>query len=148
MSELSRRTLVTSAAALPVLAVPAVAASTEPDPIFAAIERHRSAWVEWTATVGVWADMSHKDPRHHEAQFTMDEKGRVRDEACNDLLTTYPTTVAGVVAFLRYYEQSATLDGGTYWPQHIDHDAYERDEAFGAALARHAAAALERIVRP
>jgi hypothetical protein len=39
MSNLSRRSLVTSAAALPVLAVPAVAlASVEPDPIYAAIE--------------------------------------------------------------------------------------------------------------
>ena len=41
MSHLSRRSLVASAVALPVLAVPvvAVAVSAEPDPIFAAIER-------------------------------------------------------------------------------------------------------------
>src|ERR1700755_1309198 len=40
---LSRRSLVTSAAALPALAVPAVAvaAVAEPDPIFAAIEKYR-----------------------------------------------------------------------------------------------------------
>ena len=44
MSILSRRSLVTSAAALPALAVPAVAAaaSSEPDPIFAAIEKERA----------------------------------------------------------------------------------------------------------
>jgi hypothetical protein len=42
MSNLSRRSLVASAAALPALAVPAVAiASIEPDPIFAAIEKER-----------------------------------------------------------------------------------------------------------
>lgn len=44
MSHLSRRSLVTSAAALPALAVPAVVmASIEPDPIFAAIEAYREA---------------------------------------------------------------------------------------------------------
>ena len=47
MSNLSRRSLVASAASLPALAVPAVAvavaASAEPDPIYAAIEEHRNA---------------------------------------------------------------------------------------------------------
>ena len=45
MSNLSRRSLVTRAAALPALAVPAVAiaASAEPDPIFAAIDRWNDA---------------------------------------------------------------------------------------------------------
>ncbi|HWX14646.1 MAG TPA: hypothetical protein VNY06_07325 [Methylocella sp.] len=43
MSALSRRTIVTSAAALPALAVPAVAACAEPDPIYAAIEKYRIA---------------------------------------------------------------------------------------------------------
>ena len=41
MSNLSRRSLVTSAAALPALAVPAVAsAAIEPDPTFAVIAAH------------------------------------------------------------------------------------------------------------
>jgi hypothetical protein len=40
---LSRRSLVAGVAALPALVVQAVAASAEPDPIFAAIERHRKA---------------------------------------------------------------------------------------------------------
>jgi hypothetical protein len=45
MSDLSRRSLVTSAAALPALAVPAVAvaAAAEPDPIFAALKRFELA---------------------------------------------------------------------------------------------------------
>ena len=45
MSALSRRSLVTSAAALPALAVPAVAVavSNEPDPIYAAIEKYQHA---------------------------------------------------------------------------------------------------------
>jgi hypothetical protein len=50
MSNLSRRSLVTTAAALPALAVPAVAvaATAEPDPIFAAIEKHRQAYAVWS----------------------------------------------------------------------------------------------------
>ena len=45
MSNLSRRSLVTNAAALPALAVPAAAlASTEPDPIFAVIEAHKRVY--------------------------------------------------------------------------------------------------------
>jgi hypothetical protein len=44
MSNLSRRSLVASAVALPALAVPAVAiASVEPDPIFAALKAHDAA---------------------------------------------------------------------------------------------------------
>jgi hypothetical protein len=45
MSKLSRRSLVTSAAALPALAVPAVviAATADPDPIYAAIEGFKKA---------------------------------------------------------------------------------------------------------
>jgi hypothetical protein len=48
MSALSRRSIVASAAALPALAVPAVAlAAAEPDPIYAAIEAHRVAYAAW-----------------------------------------------------------------------------------------------------
>ena len=49
MSNLSRRLLVASAAALPALAVPAVAveAPTEPDPIYAAIETHGVVSATW-----------------------------------------------------------------------------------------------------
>jgi hypothetical protein len=43
MSNLSRRSLVASAAALPALALPVVAVAAEPDPIFAAIERWEKA---------------------------------------------------------------------------------------------------------
>jgi hypothetical protein len=48
MSALSRRSLVASTAALPALAVPAaVSAAIEPDPIYAAIEAHRIAYIAW-----------------------------------------------------------------------------------------------------
>ena len=66
MSNLSRRSLVTSAAALPALALPAVAvaAITDPvqlsqigearrDPIFAAIEAHSAARQAWSDAVSI-----------------------------------------------------------------------------------------------
>jgi hypothetical protein len=43
MSKTTRRSLLAGAVTLPVLAVPAVAGSLTPDPIFAAIEAHRLA---------------------------------------------------------------------------------------------------------
>jgi hypothetical protein len=49
-STTSRRALLTAAAALPVLTVPALA-SAEPDPIFAAIEVHRQAQAEFQSRV-------------------------------------------------------------------------------------------------
>ena len=54
MSNLSRRSLVTGAAALPVLTVPAVAVaiSAEPDPIFAAIGRWKEALAVENASFG------------------------------------------------------------------------------------------------
>jgi hypothetical protein len=60
MSNLSRRSLVTSAAALPALAVPAVAvaAFAEPDPIFAAIERWKEACAVETVAFDAESDAS------------------------------------------------------------------------------------------
>jgi hypothetical protein len=138
MSKLSRRTLVASAAALPTLTVPAVvAASAEPDPIFAAIESHRSAWVDWSAIVeheyglGLYYD----DPRYAASQAVMEAKQAIKCDRCFNLVEIYPTTIGGVVALLQYYAETFELDGKTYWP-----------DDFGMPLARHAAAALERIV--
>lgn len=139
MSTLSRRALVSSAAALPALTVPAVvAASTEPDPIFAAIERHRQSIAPWLAAVEYEFGIDRNDPRHAEAERMTAEKQGNLLETCADLIRIYPTTIAGVVALLRYFAQSAA-DDRVYWPgRHTD---YELD------LARHAAAALERIAR-
>jgi hypothetical protein len=75
MSALSRRSLVTSAAALPALAVPAVAvaACAEPDPIYAAIEACLEA--ERRAYAEAW-------PRFEKAQRRFSEKyGREEPDA-------------------------------------------------------------------
>jgi hypothetical protein len=94
MSDLSRRSLVTSAAALPALAVPAVAVaaanmptwrapmlseqSAEPDPILAAIESYKF-WDKASVELG-------------------DEETPARWRLCE----TPPTTLAGPVALLNF----------------------------------------------
>jgi hypothetical protein len=137
MSKLSRRSLVTSAAALPALTVPAVvAASAEPDPIFAAIESHRSAWVDWSAIVEHEYGLGFDDPRYAASQTVMEAKQAIKCDRCFNLVEIYPTTIGGVVALLQYYAETFELDDKTYWP-----------DDFGMPLARHAALALERITR-
>jgi len=49
MSNLSRRTLVTSAAALPALAVPALASAAPDDLIYAAIKKSRNSFAAFIA---------------------------------------------------------------------------------------------------
>jgi hypothetical protein len=88
--------LLASASAIPLTAVPALPAlATEPDPIFAAIERHgyvRDAYI-------VAMRELHDDPdRQEEYEEHIDNY----DDACLSLVTTRPTTLAGVVAVLTY----------------------------------------------
>jgi hypothetical protein len=112
MSNLSRRALVTSAAALPTLALPviAVSAAQSPDPIFAAIEACRKAFAELGAAieeVSLYTD-SHGFKRCPEKE----ELERREDTACDfsasvtrDLASTVPTTLAGAVAMLCFAEE-------------------------------------------
>jgi hypothetical protein len=103
----TRRAIMAGAAALPVLAAPATAVSkTEVavDPIFAAIETHRAAFVAsmgpckiWNETVGGTAEYD----AIMEAARTADD---VACEAANILTELAPTTFAGVSALLDYVE--------------------------------------------
>jgi hypothetical protein len=93
------------------------------DPIFAAIEAHRRAEVEFSGAVerlsdlenelpkerrrseinmGVLAIVSEDDPRWIELQMTVMATWKITDGAATELLNTRPTTLAGVVAVLRY----------------------------------------------
>jgi hypothetical protein len=100
MSKISRRSIVSSAAALPALTVPAVAA-TEPDEIYAMIEAHRRAYDVYIETM-LAADLPDEIPEAKELQ----EKAAA---ACSrerrllwDLVTTQPDTFKGVTAVLSY----------------------------------------------
>jgi hypothetical protein len=91
MPNLSRRHLVTTAAALPALALPAAAATLghEPDPIFAVIEEHRRLWDAWVVPLGALdeAEIKVDDPYphplvawRHYSHIANSELERARDE--------------------------------------------------------------------
>lgn len=113
MSDLSRRSLVASAAALPALAVPVVAvASVEPDPVYAAIEKSRIVEArflarseyedEYRAKPGVRLapdpDEDGEYGRTSEMVAAVDASIASRQELAN----TVPTTLPGLVAHLDY----------------------------------------------
>jgi hypothetical protein len=113
------------------------------DLIFDAIERHRRAHAIWSAAVHREFKLEGKDGANFiESQLVTEEKAIERHNACVDLVTIYPTTIAGVIALLRYYAEHAALDGDTCWPEYLDD---EGEHEHGEALVRHAVAALERI---
>ena len=83
-SPLSRRTVVASAAALPALAVPAVARATEPDPIFPAIAQWKKALAFSNGKFdGEIAEEAALDKEH---------------EAMKAVLRVVPTTLQGIRA--------------------------------------------------
>jgi hypothetical protein len=102
MSNLSRRSLVASAASLPALAVPAVAvaASAEPDPVYTLIEAHRRAYQTWSDAVDVQFGLRRDDPRLPAAEAETERLGVVKEGRFYDLSAASPTTVAGVAALL------------------------------------------------
>jgi hypothetical protein len=86
---ISRRTMM--AAALATLVAPGVAlASPEPDPIFAAIERHRQAWETLNS-----APHDDDQMRLHVAVL----------EAESEVVNVRPTTTAGAVALRAYHRE-------------------------------------------
>jgi hypothetical protein len=96
----SRRSVIVGTAALPALAMPAIASSAS-DPIFAAIERHRQIEAAYVAACN--------EPIGDEATEQATE-ARVNghchgsSNALGELVAMTPTTVAGCAAVLRYLE--------------------------------------------
>jgi hypothetical protein len=120
MSNLSRRTLVASAAALPALTVPAFA-STATDPIFAAIEAHRRTTDRWMVHVRRdWELQDQKiefdDPRRVAIEQKMTVAADVEHEASVKLVDVEPTSLAGVIALLSYFAENEVKDGGSGSP--------------------------------
>jgi len=114
-----RRALVLAAGGL--TAAPALAKASagtfEPDPIYAAIERHRVA-----------------DARHAAACEEIDEDQATADEAgdhCHAALwalaMTVPSTAAGLAAMMAYERE--------YERKHEDYDLFSRDDCLGDAVA-------------
>jgi hypothetical protein len=157
MSALSRRSLVTSAAALPALAVPAVAvaACAEPDPIYAAIAAHQRFAAEWYACVSRECDLPkdeflNKTPRYVEAQQATETANDRMDDAACALSGIEPTSVAGVMALLSYYAEIESKGEESIFPTSlVDADDPAVSESWGATygyfIARNAARALGKL---
>jgi hypothetical protein len=124
MSKLSRRSLVTTAAALPALAVPAVAEEevSAPDPIFALIEQHQQASTAWVVDLKAGIN----DPSFCDTSNRLIET----------IIATKPTTVAGCAAVLRYIDKEGEAYG-------LKFNDSVTDKCFMATVA----SALEKILR-
>jgi hypothetical protein len=99
----SRRAVLTGIATAPALAgstltlAGATALSLRPDPIFAAIERHRATWAELNTRCSALSDAGTP-----EAEAELDRIMDADGEAAGELAGTEPMTLAGAIALLRY----------------------------------------------
>jgi hypothetical protein len=113
MSNHSRRAVLAGIAAAPALVAPALALTgAGPDPIFAAIKRHKASY----AAFGHFLELKdkfedehgreHASPEHEEWQRREDEACDAESSATTEMVATVPTTIAGVVALLRYVDEA------------------------------------------
>jgi hypothetical protein len=110
-STTSRRALLTAAAALPVLTVPALA-SAEPDPIFAAIERCRKAYEAHGAActaLGAYEETQGflRTNEHSKFEELEDAAGDASAGAIRNLCLTVPTSADGLCAVVNYFLDEA-----------------------------------------
>jgi hypothetical protein len=105
----SRRAVLAGIASSPAFAAPALALSgAEPDPIFAAIKRHKALNVAFSE---VLHGMSEFETKHGVAAAGIDEweqreheTSNAERDACDEMTATVPTTLAGLLTLLRYVE--------------------------------------------
>ena len=106
----SRRSILAGAAALPALAMPAIASVTV-DPIFAAIGRHKITFLASMEASSVrsetinaeWSPLYDHD-LYRRAEVTSRWANRAERRAALALTTIRPTTMAGVQALLEYVD--------------------------------------------
>jgi hypothetical protein len=110
---LSRRAILAGAASVPALALPAAAIASEPDPILAAIEAHRRAWVDFDPCSEL--DQMASNGNEGAAQ-ELDRLEKGLDAAVVNLLNIAPTTIGGVAALLAYAAEFVMNDDGISWP--------------------------------
>jgi hypothetical protein len=129
--------MATVGAAAIATAAPAIAGLAEPDPIYAAIERHKAACLPWDAAIDVRAEFPEGPAPMTDEQW---EQRDLLDEAVEDardplekagldLINTAPTTATGIATAIRYMQRQMRTDG-TYMPYDIEFefdDLYEGD---------------------
>jgi hypothetical protein len=95
-----------------------------PDPIYAAIERHKEAAVVWNAAVDVRADFPEgraplTDEEREQCDVLDDAVAAARDtleQTGVDLINTAPTTLAGIARALNYIREQMLQEDGIYMP--------------------------------
>jgi hypothetical protein len=152
----SRRAVLAGIATAPALTAPALALTVgPPDPIFAAIERHKVAFRISQEAGRIRAHMVYCERALLEASSMADDAA---DNAANELITVQPATMAGVLALIRHVEafnagafflepypgvavsnwQSAPM----FWPELKDEDDID---LFGYAVLANVRRALEAM---
>ncbi|MFO1125122.1 MAG: hypothetical protein U1E25_07460 [Methylocystis sp.] len=102
----TRRTVMAGVAAAPVAGLPAIAgAVAEDDPIFAAIERHKAAWLAFLPTCDLTDIVLAKQQGRDITEFdeaAFDAANDAETEALEALIETEPTTKAGARAAIKW----------------------------------------------
>lgn len=166
----SRRAILAGATMLPVASLPALAApattAAAPDPIFAAIAKHRHWHAEAATRLGRQFNFEESDgrpgpeveadPRWEPLRDAANEAQDFQDSAARDLLRIEPTTVAGATALLNYYVEAEAAEKQIF-PELLDNEGNWVDPAtvtydkslppFGRLLARNVACALGKMVQ-
>jgi hypothetical protein len=114
----SRRSILGGIAAVIATVAPATAGLAEPDPIFAAIERHRDLAKPYDAACKVrgrcrdFGTLTEEEKAHVlRLNDAVDEAGLPLEAAAMDLFNTQPTTCAGIIAALSYMRIQHRNDG-------------------------------------
>jgi hypothetical protein len=145
-------TLATVSATADAAAPMAALASSDVDPIFAAIERHRAARVIWDGEVDArshFEDLKMTAEQRRQRDALDDAVADARDtldEASVALINTGPTSFAGIVTMLQYLRRQMR-DDGTYMPYDIEFEFDEGNEGGdGAVVFGWIDASLDTIV--
>jgi hypothetical protein len=142
----TRRAILAGGAAAATLPAAALAVPlAPPDPIFAAIEAHRTAMTTFNAVVDAQSELRSSTREYEALGGPLDRAYDAQHDAALALLSVAPTTITGAVALLRYAnEYTETESGDDMWPDHpVTDDDDARPWAF--FLHAHVADALEQI---
>ena len=127
-------TIAAAGAAAIATTAPGIADVAEPDPIYAAIARHKAACVPWDAAIDVRAVFPESaDPMTDEQweqrdalDGAVDETRVILEQAGLDLINTAPSTATGIATAIRYMQRQMRTDG-TYMPYDIE---FEFDDGY------------------
>ena len=121
----TRRAVLAGAATLPALAIPAIAMSAVADPIFAAIDRHKTAYAEFERVVHLEGQLRDTIPAERRTRYHVSDRynaemianddptwskhqdmwfasSEAADDRAMNLLNIAPTSMVGVAALLDY----------------------------------------------